>query len=57
MSDIIQSYIKEVNKDVMFYFMDISSYGKEISFAEEYKSSNCRVINGMSDNVLKFITT
>ena len=36
--------------------MDISGYGKQTTFGEDLKSKNCFLINGMSDNVLKYIS-
>ncbi|KAM3135239.1 Telomerase protein component 1 [Paramecium bursaria] len=53
---IIRKYIDNVNKDAKFFFMDISGYGKQTTFGEDLKSKNCFLINGMSDNVLKYIS-
>ncbi|CAD8112302.1 unnamed protein product [Paramecium primaurelia] len=56
MDQVIKDYLKKVNSEAKFFFMDISGYGQQVSFGDDLKSKNCFLINGMSDNVLKYIS-
>ncbi|CAD8125267.1 unnamed protein product [Paramecium sonneborni] len=56
MKNVFQDYLKGVNSEAKFFFMDISGYGKQVSFGDDLKSKSCFLINGMSDNVLKYIS-
>ncbi|CAD8088253.1 unnamed protein product [Paramecium primaurelia] len=53
--EVFQKYLKTVNSDAKLFFMDISAYGQQISFGDDLKTKNCFLINGMSENVLKYI--
>ena len=53
--NVIKEYLKTVNKDSKFFFMDISGQGKQVNFGDQLKGKNCFTITGMSDHVLRFI--
>ena len=36
----IKEYINTINSAVKFFFIDISGYGKQVTFGEELKSKN-----------------
>ncbi|CAK58727.1 unnamed protein product (macronuclear) [Paramecium tetraurelia] len=56
MEKVFKDYLQKVNPEAKFFFMDISGYGQQVSFGDDLKSKNCFLINGMSDNVLKYIS-
>ena len=54
--DFLKDYVNSVNPDLKIFSVDLKGYGQKPDMSQVFSDKNFIRINGMSNNILKFIS-